>query len=236
MPNLDLVCFYCMEAFHVVLQSTFMYKDHKFCSEKCRSGQIKLDMKLENVQDQIGTSNCVKKLEATNVNLSKNGKFFSAEITSHDGTEYMRQIGVKSVLLQLEKAVRSQLVNNIVAGYIRWEPVGQHLSPRDDTKPVQWTTEPCLMCFKTSRALEVVLCDEAAYIPEKCTSVELLPLLELRKKQEFSPKSNLRMQLAYDKRASRYLRHENSRNSRNNKNPTHSGRGEIGTCQLCTIM
>mmetsp|Transcript_23205 Transcript_23205/g.41045 ORF Transcript_23205/g.41045 Transcript_23205/m.41045 type:complete len:118 (-) Transcript_23205:863-1216(-) len=89
MPNLDLVCFYCMEAFHVVLQSTFMYKDHKFCSEKCRSGQIKLDMKLENVQDQIGTSNCVKKLEATNVNLSKNGKFFSAEITSHDGTEFV---------------------------------------------------------------------------------------------------------------------------------------------------
>jgi len=88
-------------------------------------------------------------------------------------------------------------------------------------------THACLMCFKTSTALEVMICDVTIYVPEEVEKVEISPMLGLRKKSNFNPKSNLKRQLGYDMSAAKYL----TANCR-----TPSSTGELNTCQVCSIM
>jgi len=277
-----------------------MYNDHQFCSEDCRDAQIQVDMKVEKVHENLEASHCVRRLQA----LALEKRFEDATVISHDGTEYMRQIGVKSILVQLDESKkREDLVGMVLAGFVQWthpkkdsarssssSSEGQITSKLSfvtsdsttssatnvqsicqattvtessessqslDTTPTrkgrsesedkrseaneksickqdviskgtsELETHACLMCFKTSTALEVMLCDVTIYIPEEVENVKISPMLSLRKKSNFKAKSNLKRQLGYDMTAAKYL----TANCR-----TPSSAGELNTCQVCSIM
>jgi len=148
--------------------------------------------------------------------------FSFAKITSHEGTEYMNRMGLKSVLALLDDVSRQDLAGNVVAGFVRWRPVNRNGIVKENS---DFETHSCLMCFKTRRALEIMLCDDRNYIPEKLSELEIAPVLELRKHINFTPRvclnleqiflqlsehcfvlqSNLRVQLRYDRSIDRYL-------------------------------
>mmetsp|Transcript_15748 Transcript_15748/g.22073 ORF Transcript_15748/g.22073 Transcript_15748/m.22073 type:complete len:306 (-) Transcript_15748:515-1432(-) len=297
-------CYFCMKDFHVALQATFMYLDHHFCSESCRDAQIKVDTKIEKVQENIESSKCIQRLNA--IDVAKH--FKEAFITSHDGTEYMRRLGVKSVLACLsEEDKRNDLVGKVLAGYVRWErskrrkynlrsPSAEHaskairtqsdssdasssskLSPEvenrnlekvtagekpnsvislaattvvsrisnraifiDTTRSINESndsdsdgekeTHAALMCFKTGKAMEIMLCDESVLIPENLKKIEVCLLLSLRKQRNFQPKMNLKQQLKCDRTAGRYL------NKTLKASNQRRAAGEVNTCQVCSVM
>jgi len=228
-----------------------MYRDHHFCSEKCRSAQIRLDMKVEKLHDDI---------EITTRKLDEDAPkralrvFSFAKITSHEGTEYMNRMGLKSVLALLDDVSRQDLAGNVVAGFVRWRPVNRNGIVKENS---DFETHSCLMCFKTRRALEIMLCDDRNYIPEKLSELEIAPVLELRKHINFTPRSNLRVQLRYDRSIDRYLqsqriasnfrrliRTQNDDTSTSMKSDTTVQKEKTLCslnhadlkCQLCTIM
>jgi len=286
------------------MQSTFMYLDHQFCSEKCRDAQIRVDIKLEKVQDSLATSKCVQHLEPM-----KNSTDFSiAIVSSHDGTEFMQRIGMPSVLAKLKKGEeRKDLVRKVLAGFVRWPKVqsprsqvtttrterihsattlsmNTETSTPDDSSsgdetlrspkhaliegdlsisitsdmrlkdinsplnqsekdeesqddcdvPVlpEMETHACLMCFKTSTALEILMCDEAVMVPRSLTQFEIAPALELRKQMTFKPRRNLKAQLRYDKQAAKYLDSQTCSLRTTASNSTN----ELQTCDVCTVM
>ncbi|GAB5368273.1 hypothetical protein AAMO2058_001305000 [Amorphochlora amoebiformis] len=233
MPPRQVPCFYCMEKFHLLLQSTFMYRDHQFCSEKCRSAQIKMDMKVEKLQENLErTTNVVKRQSP------QSRKFCEVFITSHEGTEFMQSMGLRSVLAKLEKGQRDDLAGNVVAGYIRWEP-DSFKAPSDSpnglaekiTNNPKSESHPCLMCFKTNSAMEIMLCDDRIDIPQKSQRVEVAPVLELRRQSHFVKKESLKVQIGYDRdAATRYL------DSSSNNLRTSTCSRQIQTCQICTIV
>jgi len=199
-----------------------MYKDHRFCSERCRGSQISLDMKIMNLRDQYDNAKTVRALENPKIK-SKSGQFLQCKVRSHDGTPYMRVLGIKSVIVELQKNQRPYLVNKVVAGFIRWQGKGLEGDSSDSdgtTEVTSLETHAALMCFKTKTALEVMLCDDSTFIPENLVDLEVSAVLELRRKIDFRQKANLKQQITMDRGASRYLKSSTAlsrRSHRNNK-------------------
>mmetsp|Transcript_4310 Transcript_4310/g.6889 ORF Transcript_4310/g.6889 Transcript_4310/m.6889 type:complete len:160 (+) Transcript_4310:110-589(+) len=127
-------CFGCGR--RILGESTFMYGDHEFCTEKCRGKQINLDRKLQKTASMARDEPSV--LRDTCSKYRMEAVFLPAKVTTFDGTLLMQDIGIRTILARITRGFeRKDLVNFVSAGLVRWK--------RGDREYIM----PVLMLFKT---------------------------------------------------------------------------------------
>ncbi|GAB5359579.1 hypothetical protein AAMO2058_000555500 [Amorphochlora amoebiformis] len=111
--------------------------------------------------------------------------YVRAVIHDFRGTALMRQIKIPTILVEVPKSV-VDLKGYVVAGQCFW-------------REQKWNVSRCLMCFKESTKLELMICDAGKNIACTTEEIYLAPSHVVRCiRSEISP-SDLKIQLEKDK-------------------------------------
>jgi len=105
-------CFGCGR--RILGESTFMYGDHEFCTEKCRGKQINLDRKLQKTASMARDEPSV--LRDTCSKYRMEAVFLPAKVTTFDGTLLMQDIGIRTILARITRGFERKDLVNFVSG------------------------------------------------------------------------------------------------------------------------
>mmetsp|Transcript_705 Transcript_705/g.1252 ORF Transcript_705/g.1252 Transcript_705/m.1252 type:complete len:327 (+) Transcript_705:142-1122(+) len=190
-----------------------------FYNASPNNGIILEDNKLDPQNPEINKENDVEAEHQHDHNIAGNAGSITIKgrISSHDGTQTMRAVGLPTVLVELSAPV-VDLNGWITAGIITL--YGDRFSP--PTKPI-----PALMSFKGLNTMEMMLGNKGV-IPRRYTKIHVIGRLQkLRRIRRNIDINQLKLQLATDSCICRNIKFEEADQTTPDKHTSRRAHAEL---------